>query len=129
MVDSLRQRLPGLPIVHASCRVQGSGASAEIAEAIRQLDQDPRVETIIVGRGGGSLEDLWAFNEETTVRAIARCRTPIISAVGHETDHSLLTLRLMFAPKRRLLLLNMRFHLAILFMHSSMISLPIYVAL
>lgn len=89
MVDSLRTRFPSSRIVHAPCLVQGADAAASIAAALARLDQHPAVEVIICGRGGGSLEDLWAFNEETVVRAIAACRTPVISAVGHETDTTL----------------------------------------
>jgi exodeoxyribonuclease VII large subunit len=89
LIDSIRHRFPTMPIVLAPCRVQGPGAAAEVAAAIRRLDRHPLVDVIVVGRGGGSLEDLWAFNEEETVRAIATCETPIISAVGHETDTTL----------------------------------------
>jgi len=74
-------------------KVQGEGAATQIAEAIKTLDsaRNPwgKLDAIIVGRGGGSLEDLWAFNEEIVARAIAECRTPVISAVGHETDFSI----------------------------------------
>jgi exodeoxyribonuclease VII large subunit len=76
-------------VAHAPCLVQGRGAAESIAKALAILDADADVEVIIVGRGGGSLEDLWAFNEETVVRAIAACRTPVVSAVGHETDTTL----------------------------------------
>ena len=69
-----------------SCRVQGDGAAAEVADAIRVLAASGRVEVLIVGRGGGSIEDLWSFNEEVVARAIADCRLPVISAVGHEID-------------------------------------------
>jgi exodeoxyribonuclease VII large subunit len=67
-------------------RVQGAGAASEIANAVSFLDGMGECDVIIVGRGGGSLEDLWAFNEEVVARAIFRAKTPIISAVGHETD-------------------------------------------
>jgi exodeoxyribonuclease VII small subunit len=70
-------------------RVQGEGAAREIAAAIERFDRYGRVDLLIVGRGGGSLEDLWAFNEEPVVRAIAACRLPVISAVGHEVDVTL----------------------------------------
>ena len=72
-------------------RVQGSGASEDVARAIRELEtSDDKPEVIIVARGGGSLEDLWAFNEEPAVRAVADCAIPIISGVGHETDTTLI---------------------------------------
>ena len=70
-------------------KVQGEGAAKEIAAAIRRLDRMPEAEVLIVGRGGGSMEDLWPFNEEIVARAIAACRTPVVSAVGHETDFTI----------------------------------------
>ena len=70
-------------------RVQGIGADAEVARAIELLDQLAHVNVIIIARGGGSMEDLWTFNEERVVRAVASCSKPIISAVGHETDVTL----------------------------------------
>ena len=81
---SLR-RNPYLQIILYPALVQGDGAADSIVQGIRMLD-GAGVDTIIVGRGGGSIEDLWAFNEEKVARAIFECRTPIISAVGHETD-------------------------------------------
>ncbi|MBF0546000.1 MAG: exodeoxyribonuclease VII large subunit [Candidatus Riflebacteria bacterium] len=84
-----RRRFPNIPIFLAPVKVQGDGSAKEIAAAIKFLDSDPRVDVIIVARGGGSLEDLWAFNEEITVRAIAACVKPIVSAVGHETDFTI----------------------------------------
>ncbi len=89
LLHSIRARFPTMPVVHAPCLVQGPQAAASIAAAIAALDAHHDVDVIIAGRGGGSLEDLWAFNEERTVRAIAACRTPIVSAVGHETDTTL----------------------------------------
>ena len=83
------RRFPGMPIVLAPCRVQGSEAPAEIAEAISLMNDHGMVDVMIVGRGGGSVEDLWAFNEEIVVRAVADSNIPVISAVGHETDTSL----------------------------------------
>ena len=91
LADMLRligDRYP-VQIVLAPCRVQGEGAAVDIARAVRWLNQDPRVDVIIVGRGGGSAEDLFAFNEEVAVRAVAASRVPIISAVGHESDQCL----------------------------------------
>ena len=84
---SLR-RNPYLQIILYPALVQGDGAADSIVRGIRMLDE-AGVDTIIVGRGGGSIEDLWAFNEEKVARAIFECRTPIISAVGHETDFTI----------------------------------------
>lgn len=84
---SLR-RNPYLQIILYPALVQGDGAADSIVQGIRMLD-GAGVDTIIVGRGGGSIEDLWAFNEEKVARAIFECRTPIISAVGHETDFTI----------------------------------------
>jgi exodeoxyribonuclease VII large subunit len=86
MARVLRKRWPPVRIVLAATRVQGEGAGAEIAAALDAVDEWGGADLVIVGRGGGSLEDLWAFNEEILARAIARCRTPVLSAVGHETD-------------------------------------------
>ena len=83
------RRNPGMPLFLFPAAVQGQGAAMEIAAALALADQTPEVEVIIVGRGGGSMEDLWAFNEEIVVRAIHSCNTPVISAVGHETDFTL----------------------------------------
>src|SRR2546429_9744907 len=66
--------------------VQGEGAAEEVAQGLRDLDALGDVDVVIVGRGGGSLEDLWAFNEEAVARAIAASKAPVISAVGHEGD-------------------------------------------
>jgi exodeoxyribonuclease VII large subunit len=85
MVSVFRRRRD-LWITVAPARVQGEGAGQEVAEAIRRLDETGRFDLLLVARGGGSLEDLWAFNEEVVARAIADCRTPVISGVGHETD-------------------------------------------
>ena len=75
-----------MSVLIAPVRVQGEGAAVEIAGAIRMLGSSGRVDVLIVGRGGGSIEDLWAFNEEPVARAIFACAVPVISAVGHETD-------------------------------------------
>lgn len=75
-----------LHVLLAPCRVQGDGAAEEIAAAIRLLGEREDVEVVIVGRGGGSREDLWAFNEEAVARAIAEAEVPVIAAVGHEID-------------------------------------------
>jgi exodeoxyribonuclease VII large subunit len=76
-------------IVVAHCQVQGEEAPADIVAAIRALERQPDVDLIIVGRGGGSAEDLWAFNDERVARAIAACRVPVVSAVGHEVDFTI----------------------------------------
>jgi exodeoxyribonuclease VII large subunit len=86
IVRVLRRRYPNAHLVIAPTRVQGDGAAADIARALRLVSRLDAVDVIIVGRGGGSLEDLWAFNEEAVARAIATCPVPVISAVGHETD-------------------------------------------
>jgi len=92
VVRILRRRFPGIEIVIYPARVQGEGAALEIAAGIGFFnDADParQVDVLIVGRGGGSFEDLWAFNEEPVVEAIFRSRIPVISAVGHETDFTI----------------------------------------
>lgn len=91
----IQRRNPGLEIILAPCRVQGDGAAAGIAEAIRALNEfnlQPatcNLDLILITRGGGSLEDLWAFNEEVVARAIAASAVPVVSAVGHEIDFSI----------------------------------------
>jgi exodeoxyribonuclease VII large subunit len=86
MLRVIGRRFGELHIVLAPCRVQGDGAAEEIAQGIRDLNDLGDTDVIIVGRGGGSLEDLWAFNEETVARAIVASKVPVISAVGHEVD-------------------------------------------
>jgi exodeoxyribonuclease VII large subunit len=83
------RRWPLASVLLRPSRVQGEGAAAEIAESIGDLNRWPGVELIIVGRGGGSLEDLWAFNEEIVARAIYDSATPVVSAVGHEVDYTI----------------------------------------
>jgi exodeoxyribonuclease VII large subunit len=85
----VQRRNPGLEIILAPCRVQGQGAAEEIAEAIRLLNEFGNLDLILVTRGGGSLEDLWAFNEEVVARAIFESAIPIVSAVGHEIDFTI----------------------------------------
>jgi exodeoxyribonuclease VII large subunit len=85
----LLDRFPNLNVIIRPARVQGEGAADDIAGAIEDLNRHARAEVIIVGRGGGSLEDLWAFNEEVVARAIFRSRIPIVSAVGHEIDFTI----------------------------------------
>jgi len=86
IIKVLRSRYANVHLVIRPARVQGEGAAIEIAQAMRQIGRVPAVDVVIVGRGGGSIEDLWAFNEEIVARAIARSPVPVISAVGHETD-------------------------------------------
>jgi exodeoxyribonuclease VII large subunit len=89
MLRILERRFENLHILLYPVRVQGEGASTEIVEAIKYFNQQTDVDVLIVGRGGGSLEDLWAFNEEEVARAIYHSKIPIISAVGHETDYTI----------------------------------------
>ena len=86
ILNVIGRRHASLQILIAPVRVQGAGAAAEIAGAIADLNKYPGTDVIIVARGGGSIEDLWAFNEEVVARAIAASRLPVISAVGHEVD-------------------------------------------
>ncbi len=88
-VLSVLSRWQSLAVLLASVRVQGRGAAGEIARAVRILGSSGRVDVVLVVRGGGSLEDLWAFNEEVVARAIATCRVPVISGVGHEVDFTI----------------------------------------
>ena len=89
MLNILKRRFESLHILLFPARVQGEGASLEICEAIRYFNKFTDVDVIIAGRGGGSLEDLWVFNEEVLARAIYQSKIPIISAVGHETDYTI----------------------------------------
>jgi exodeoxyribonuclease VII large subunit len=86
---TLHRRFPSIPVLLIPAQVQGDLAAPSIVKAIERMNTLPDIDTIIVGRGGGSLEELWAFNEEQVVRAIASSRIPIISAVGHETDFTI----------------------------------------
>ena len=93
----IQRRNPGMEIILAPCRVQGDGAAREIAEAIRSLNElnlslatrHSPLDLILITRGGGSLEDLWAFNEETVARAIFESQLPVVSAIGHEIDFTI----------------------------------------
>ena len=85
----IRRRNPKVSVLINPVKVQGEGSAKEIANAIRELNQLTDIDVMIVGRGGGSLEDLWAFNEEEVARAIAASRIPVISAVGHEIDFTI----------------------------------------
>ncbi|MCE0496510.1 MAG: exodeoxyribonuclease VII large subunit [Methylacidiphilales bacterium] len=89
MLQILQRRGPGIRIKVRGVRVQGTGAAEEIAEAISAFGVEGHVDLLVVARGGGSLEDLWAFNEEPVARALAACAVPTISAVGHETDFTI----------------------------------------
>jgi exodeoxyribonuclease VII large subunit len=89
MMVKLRERFPSMVVYLSETRVQGDGAAHEIATAIRKLDESNLVDVIIVARGGGSLEDLWAFNEEEVVKAVFAASVPVVSGVGHETDTTL----------------------------------------
>lgn len=83
------RRCPCVRILLRSTLVQGEGAAEDLTSALQELAAVPEVDVIVIGRGGGSMEDLWAFNDEKLVRAIAACPKPVISAVGHETDVTL----------------------------------------
>jgi len=89
MLNTLNRRYPLVEIVLAPATVQGDSAPGEIAQAINQLNEHIKPDVILVGRGGGSIEDLWAFNDEGVARAIAASNAPIISGVGHETDFTI----------------------------------------
>src|SRR5215207_2376555 len=86
IVTVLHARYANAHLVIRPARVQGDGAAADVARGLTAVARVPGVDVVIVGRGGGSIEDLWAFNEEVVARAIAACPVPVISAVGHETD-------------------------------------------
>src|SRR3954465_13458524 len=86
IIKVLRRRYANAHLVICPARVQGEAGAPEVARALRQIARVPGVDVVIVVRGGGSIEDLWAFNEEVVARAIARVPVPVISAVGHETD-------------------------------------------
>jgi exodeoxyribonuclease VII large subunit len=89
VTSTLARRWPCASILLVPVHVQGEQASGEIAAALELVGRAREVDVVIVGRGGGSLEDLWAFNEEVTARAIAGCPVPVVSAVGHETDFTI----------------------------------------
>jgi len=89
MLHIIHRRFENIHILLHPVRVQGEGASLEIAKAIEDFNKRMNVDVIIVGRGGGSLEDLWSFNEEIVARAIYHSKIPIVSAVGHETDYTI----------------------------------------
>ncbi len=89
IITTVSRRFPGIDILLYPTKVQGEGAADEIARNIARANQQEDLDVLIIGRGGGSIEDLWAFNEEIVVRAIFESRLPVISSVGHETDVTL----------------------------------------
>lgn len=89
IIKTVRGRFPKVRILIYGVQVQGEGAAKEIADAIDALNRYGNISVIVVGRGGGSIEDLWAFNEEVVARAIFRSRIPVVSAVGHEVDYTI----------------------------------------
>ena len=89
IITTVSRRFPGVDILLFPTKVQGEGAAAEVATNIRRANEREDLDVLIIGRGGGSIEDLWAFNEEIVVRAIFESQIPIISSVGHETDTTL----------------------------------------
>jgi exodeoxyribonuclease VII large subunit len=92
VVENARRRWPAVAFETAYAAMQGTRAAAEVIAAIDRLDRDDRVDVIVVARGGGAVEDLLPFSDEGLVRAVARCRTPVVSAIGHEPDQPLLDL-------------------------------------
>jgi exodeoxyribonuclease VII large subunit len=90
VVQNAQRRWPAVRFRIEQTAVQGSYAAGEVAEALRKLDADPEVEVIVIARGGGSLEDLLPFSDEDLLRTVAACRTPVVSAIGHEQDTPLL---------------------------------------
>ena len=89
LISVAKRRFPLVEIVIAPARVQGSGAAESIVKSIKLLNEYPAIDVLIVARGGGSIEDLWAFNEEIVARAIFKSKVPIISGVGHEVDFTI----------------------------------------
>ncbi|REE70624.1 exodeoxyribonuclease VII large subunit [Paenibacillus taihuensis] len=89
IIITLQRRHPSVPVLLFPVLVQGTGAAPSIVKAIETMNRLAEVDVLIIGRGGGSLEELWAFNEEAVARSIARSRIPVISAVGHETDFTI----------------------------------------
>jgi exodeoxyribonuclease VII large subunit len=86
IINVLKRRAPWITVVMAYARVQGDGAAQDVIRGMRRLYKRGGVDVMILARGGGSVEDLWAFNEEELARAIRKCPIPVVSAVGHETD-------------------------------------------
>jgi exodeoxyribonuclease VII large subunit len=92
VVENVRRRFPGARFRLENVAMQGVNAVPEVVDALRRLDRDPEVDVIVIARGGGSVEDLLPFSNETLVRAVSAAFTPIVSAIGHETDRPLLDL-------------------------------------
>ena len=89
MITIARRRMPSINLLLVPTLMQGTGSEAAVVESLRTADTIPDVDVIVLGRGGGSIEDLWTFNFEAVARTIYSCKTPIISAIGHETDYTL----------------------------------------
>ena len=89
VLTTLKRRMPGIPVIIYPTPVQGKGASNQIANAINLASERAECDVLIICRGGGSMEDLWQFNEEVVAHAIANCRIPTVSGVGHETDFTI----------------------------------------
>ncbi len=89
MISIARRRFPLVELVIAPSKVQGSGAAENLVESIKTLNRKKDIDVIIIGRGGGSIEDLWAFNEEIVVRSIFESKIPVISGIGHEIDFTI----------------------------------------
>lgn len=89
ILQVLSRRWPVAAVVFCPAQVQGQGAAESLVRALRTIDARGRCDVILIGRGGGAAEELWCFNDEALVRAVAGCRTPVVSAVGHETDYTL----------------------------------------
>ena len=92
VVENARRRWPAVVFETAYAAMQGTRAAGEVMAAIDRLDRDPKVDVIVVARGGGAVEDLLPFSDEGLIRAVAKCRTPVVSAIGHEPDQPLLDL-------------------------------------
>ena len=97
VVENVHRRLPAARFRIENVAVQGPSAAVEVTEALARLDADPEVDVIVIARGGGSVEDLLPFSNESLIRAVAAARTPVVSAIGHETDPPLLDLVADFA--------------------------------
>ena len=89
VVSTLRRRMPAIPLILYPAQVQGEGSAQQVADAIRRAGERREVDVLIVCRGGGSIEDLWSFNEEIVARAVAASPIPTVSGVGHETDFTI----------------------------------------